>query len=63
MFTHDTRERYDLESLWGVGAEFETSGENNVDEDILVLEDLMSRQQDLLADIEPLEEESEIFKT
>ena len=60
MFTHETREKYDLESLWGVGAEFETSVESNVDEDILVLEDLMSRQQNLLADFEPLEDESKI---
>jgi hypothetical protein len=62
MFTHKTRERYDLESLWGIGAEFETSVENNVNEDILALEELMSTQS-LLADIEPLEAESKFVKT
>ena len=56
MFTHETRERYDLESLWGIGAEFETMIDNNLDEDILVLEDLMSRKQNLLSDIVPLDD-------
>ena len=61
MFTRETREQYDLESLWGVGAKFEASGESNVDANVLLLEDLISSQNNFLSDIEPLEEESEML--
>ena len=61
MFTQETREYYDLESLWGVGAKFEDSGDNNVDANVLLLEELMSSQNKFLADIEPLEEDSKII--
>ena len=61
MFTQETREYYDLESLWGVGAKFEDNGDNNVDANVLLLEELMSSQNKFLADIEPLEEDSKII--
>ena len=58
MFTHEERQKYDLESLWGVGYEFESEQENVVEDNMVLIEDLMSRKNSLLADIEPLEEES-----
>ena len=58
MFTHEERQKYDLESLWGVGYEFESEEENVVEDNMVLIEDLMSRKNSLLADIEPLEEES-----
>ena len=57
MFTHEERQKYDLESLWGVGYEFESEEENMVENNMALIEDLMSRKNSLLADIEPLEEE------
>ena len=56
MFTHETRAKYDLESLWGVGAEFEINENNSASDDLLLLEDIISRQNDYLADIEPLQD-------
>ena len=55
MFTEKARHKYDLESLWGIGAEFERN-DDEPNDDLAILEDMISRSSDMLADIEPLEE-------
>ena len=56
MFTHETRAKYDLESLWGVCPEFEINEDNRASDDLLLLEDLISKQNNYLANIEPLQD-------
>jgi hypothetical protein len=60
LFTHETRAKYDLESLWGVGAEFEIHEDNCASDDLLLLEDMISRQNDYLADIQPLQDKTTV---
>ena len=60
MFTHESRAKYDLESLWGVGAEFEINEDNRQSDDLLLLEDMISRQHDYLADIQPLKDKTSV---
>ena len=55
MFTEKVRCKYDLESLWGIGGELEIN-DDEPNDDLAILEDMISRSSDILADIEPLEE-------
>ena len=48
------REKYDLESLWGIGHEFELTDDETYN-NLAFLEDIKPRSSDIIADIEPLE--------
>ena len=48
------REKYNLESLWGIGTEFELNDDEAYNNQAF-LEDMMPKSSDIIADIEPLE--------
>lgn len=54
LFTQDMREKYNLESLWGIGPEFELTDDEKYN-DLAFLEDMIPKSSDIIADIEPLE--------
>ena len=47
LFTEETREKYDLESLWSVGSEFDTKTQEQKQGQMIGIEDI-------LADLKPL---------
>ena len=48
------REKYNLESLWGIGPEFELTDDEKYN-DLAFLEDMIPKSSDIIADIEPQE--------
>ena len=54
MFTKNNRERYDFESLWGIGSEFEIP-ENEQNDELALLENMILESGDVISSIDPLE--------
>jgi len=62
-FLHQTRQEYDLETLWGVGPDFKTKGESVGNRSVEEMEAIMLQSQSLLADLEPAKTDVEPAKT
>ena len=61
MFTHNKRKEYDLESLWGIGPEFERY-EDERNNELDLLEDIISKSSDSISDIEPLSKVADTYR-
>ena len=61
MFTQNKRKEYDLESLWGIGPEFERH-EDERNNELDLLEDIISKSSDSISDIEPLRKVADTYK-
>ena len=61
MFTHNKRKEYDLESLWGIGPEFERY-EDERNNELDLLEDIISKSSDNISGIEPLSKVADTYR-